>query len=184
MLHRHLSLALVLSLSACGGSSSLLGSPIANVVGVNPLTSMVHERPTPELPDVTRIPLRSIAGDDTNLAKMLGHRPAVVILWAPWCESCKREIPSILRLDRKARERGDFVVVGIAIGDEPENVQGFASAHRLSYPQLIDTQGDVGLLGRRQVPTTLVINRQGRTVYMGEALDEAAIDALNNVLRR
>ncbi|MBP9114012.1 MAG: TlpA family protein disulfide reductase, partial [Polyangiaceae bacterium] len=129
-------------------------------------------------------PLRSIAGDDTNLAKMLGHRPAVVILWAPWCESCKREIPSILRLDRKARERGDFVVVGIAIGDEPENVQGFASAHRLSYPQLIDTQGDVGLLGRRQVPTTLVINRQGRTVYMGEALDEAAIDALNNVLRR
>jgi hypothetical protein len=50
------------------------------------------------------------------------------------------------------------------------------------YPCLLDT-GAFAEVGRRRVPTTLVIDAHGRTVYEGGALDRAALDALANALR-
>ncbi len=124
------------------------------------------------------LPLRSLEGEPTTLAAVASGRPAVVALWATWCESCRREVPALRRLDERARLVGDFVVVAIAVGGDAESVQSFVERNRATYRHLLDDQERFAEIGERRVPTILVVDGAGRTVHQGRALDRAALDAL------
>ncbi len=70
------------------------------------------------------------------------------------------------------------MVIGVAVGETPEKAADFARAHKLVYPQLVDEQLSLAdALGQRNVPTTLVLDRQGRVVWRGGALSEEALAA-------
>jgi hypothetical protein len=83
-----------------------------------------------------------------------------------------------LRLSQLAHERGDFVLVSIAIDARAEDVAG-----PLAYPRVLDT-GAFADIGHRRVPATLVIDAMGRTVFEGGALDRAALEALTKAIAR
>ena len=115
-------------------------------------------------------------GKTTNLATLAHGRVTVATLWAPWCEGCRQEEPALLRLHQLSLERKDFVLVSIAIDAKAEELA------KTPYPRVVDT-GAFAEVGHRRVPTTLVIDASGRTVYEGGALDSAALDALTKALR-
>jgi len=105
-------------------------------------------------------------------------RPALVSLWATWCEACATEFDALNRLDAVARER-HAVVVGIAVGEDASKVAAFVRAHGLRYAQLVDEDFALAdALGARRVPTTLVLDHTGRVVFRGSALDARALAAL------
>ena len=107
---------------------------------------------------------------------------ALVSFWAPWCDSCVAELDALNRLDDRARASGGLVI-GVAVGETPERAAAFASTHQMRYPQLVDEDYKLtDALGQRRVPTTLVINRTGRIVYSGGALDERALAAFRAAL--
>lgn len=127
--------------------------------------------------DFSHVPVVDVDGKATNLAELAKGRVAVVSLWASWCEGCRQEEPALARLHELAVKRGDFVLVSIAIGTSAKEV----SDAKLPYPRLIDT-GAFAEIGRRRVPTTLVLDGSGRTVYEGGALDRDGLDALTKAL--
>lgn len=86
-------------------------------------------------------------------------------------------MPALAKLDGWAREHG-AVVVGVAVGEPEAKVAEFVATKRLAYPQLVDEDFRVAdALGERSVPATIVVDRTGRVVYRGGALDERAKDA-------
>lgn len=104
-------------------------------------------------------------------------------LWATWCEACSREIPALERLHSLARARGDALVVGVAVGQPREQVAAFIRDRGLQFPQLVDETFQLAdALGERRVPCTLVIDRAGRVVFRGGALDAAGLAAFRNAL--
>ncbi len=118
----------------------------------------------------------------TDLAAAVRGRPALVSLWATWCEACTTELDALNRLDARAKERG-AMVVGIAIGEPRERVAEFVATRGLNYAQLVDENFQFAdALGERRVPTTIVVDRTGRVVYVGGALDEHALAAFRSAL--
>ena len=130
-----------------------------------------------------QVPLADLESRPVTLAKLVAGRPALVNLWAPWCERCKTELPDLDRLSR--RLEGCAVVVGVAVGEDAPHTAAFVHARGLAYPQVIDEGFHLAdTLHQSRVPTTLVIDGDGAIIHVGLALDQAAVGALEAALAR
>jgi cytochrome c biogenesis protein CcmG/thiol:disulfide interchange protein DsbE len=129
------------------------------------------------------VPVVTLEGAPTDLRSVLRGRVAIVSLWATWCDVCVGEIEALKRLQAQASSRGDAVVVGVAVGERRGTVAAFARMRGLAYPQVVDEDFRLAdALGEQRVPTTLVINRGGRIVFRGGALDHAGLAAFRTAL--
>ena len=141
--------------------------------------------PAPAAPDSgwQQIQLADLDSRPVTLAKVLAGRPALVNLWAPWCERCKTELPDLDRLSR--RLEGCGVIVGVAVGEDAPHTAAFVHQHGLAYPQVVDEGFHLAdALRQSRVPTTLVVDGEGSIVHVGLALDQAAVGALEAALSR
>jgi peroxiredoxin len=139
--------------------------------------------PGPSAGIVPAAPVVSIEGDPTDLPATLHGRVGLVSLWATWCVACLDEMDALGRLQAQAQARGDAVVVGVAVGEKREAVADFTRRRRLPYPVLVDESfGLADALGEPRIPTTLVVNRSGRVVFRGGALDKAGLAAFRRAL--
>ena len=110
-------------------------------------------------------------------------RVALVSLWATWCDACDREMDALNRLHESTAPGGDAVVIGVAVGEERAKVAAFTQRRGLRYAQLVDEHfAFADALGQRRLPATLVVDRHGRIVYRGEALDARGLDALRRAI--
>jgi len=116
----------------------------------------------PMAPDFT---LRDL---DNKSVKLSDYRGKVVFVnfWATWCPPCRREIPAFIELVDQYGKDG-FVVLGIAVDSrEFAKVPGFVKQMGMNYPVLLDETGVSNLYGGiSSIPTTFVVNREGRVVY-------------------
>jgi len=79
--------------------------------------------------------LKDMAGQDVRLAEYVG-RPVVLNFWATWCGPCRIEIPWLVDLQARYKDRG-LVILGISTDDEPGDLRKFASDFKMNYPVLV-----------------------------------------------
>ncbi len=162
---------LLIALAACACGAAPVAAPAAGSAPVAVLA------PLP-LPSVG---LTTLGGDRAEVAGLARGRVALVSLWATWCEACDKEMDALNRLD--ARAGADAVVIGVAVGEERGTVADFVRRRGLHYAQLVDPDfAFADAVGQRRLPATLVVDRRGRIVFRGEALDGASLDALRRAL--
>jgi peroxiredoxin len=170
MRHRF-SLLIVCALAAGGCTSTAASSGPA----------LVASSATPALVPAT--PLVMLDGTSTDLSAVLRGRPAIITLWATWCDGCLTEIDALKRLDAQTSARGDALVVGVAVGEPRGTVAAFARSRSLGYARWVDEDFRLAdAIGERRVPATLVVDREGRIVYRGGALDEAGLAAFRGAI--
>lgn len=144
-----------------------------------PPASLAAVAPSPLPPT----PVVSLDGTSIDLRQVLRGRVGVVSLWATWCDACIGEIDALERLQAQALTRDDAVVVGVAVGETREAVAAFARERRLPYAQFVDEAFRLAdALGEQRVPATLVVDRDGRIVFRGGALDHASLAAFRSAL--
>ncbi len=128
-------------------------------------------------------PVVTLSGQSTEVASVARGRVALVSLWATWCDGCEREIDALNRLDASTGSASDAVVIGVAVGEQREKVAEFVQRRGLRYTQLVDEEFRFAdSVGERRVPATLVLDRAGRIVYRGDALDARGLAALREAL--
>ena len=91
------------------------------------------------------------------------YRGKVVFLnfWATWCESCRDEMPAMDRLYHEFKGKG-LEIVAVNIKDKRQDAMTFVKTLKLTYPIMMDPEGEVGLLyGTFGMPTTYLIDRKG-----------------------
>jgi len=131
------------------------------------------------LPDLE---VRSLDRHEQHLRAALGGKPALVSLWATWCDACREEQPALVRIDGWARAHGG-VVLGLAVGEEIDKVATYASEKHLPWLVLVDEEFHFAdALGEKRVPTTLVVDREGRIVYAGGAVDDRSLAAFRKLV--
>ena len=123
------------------------------------------------------IALSDLEGHLAELEAVAQGRPALVSFWATWCYACAQEFDALNRLEAKLGDEG--IVLGVDVGEAREQVQAFTEARGLHIRQLTDEHMALAdALGQRNLPVTLVIDRHGRVIFAGGALDERALAAL------
>jgi peroxiredoxin len=128
------------------------------------------------------VPLVSLDDRPVRLEEAAGGKAALVSFWATWCDACAAEFDALNRLDERARPSGGLVI-GVAVGEPRGKAADFAKSHGLRYMQLVDERLQLAdALGQRRLPTTLVLDRRGRIVFSGGALDARALEAFRAVL--
>jgi cytochrome c biogenesis protein CcmG/thiol:disulfide interchange protein DsbE len=127
-----------------------------------------------DLPDLV-LPCFS-GGNPVQLADLRG--PAVINLWASWCDPCREELPAMQRLaDRTA---GRLHVVGVDTGDARDAAASFGTDNGVTLPTLYDRDRKLArALGRAALPVTVFVGADGkRYVYDRLPPDDAQLAEL------
>jgi DsbE subfamily thiol:disulfide oxidoreductase len=111
----------------------------------------------PSAPDFT------LATPDGKKKSLKDYRGKVVFLnfWATWCPSCRTEMPDMQKLYSEYKGKG-FEIVAVNVKDKKDDAMKYVSNMKLTYPILLDPEGEAGLLyGAWGMPATYLIDRKG-----------------------
>jgi thiol-disulfide isomerase/thioredoxin len=143
-------LALVLSVLLTGDGTM----PLRNVPG------------QPQAPDVT---FATPEGARLRLSELRG-RVVVVNFWASWCPPCRDEMPSLARFGELVRAE-PVAIVAVNSGENAQVAARFWAAlnPRPPFGFVLDRDGAAeGAFRITGLPTTVVIDPQGRIAYRAE----------------
>jgi thiol-disulfide isomerase/thioredoxin len=113
-----------------------------------------------------------IEGKPVDFANLRG-KPAIVNLWATWCQPCLREMPSLERLQEKLA--GKLIVAAISQDRGGEKaVTPFLARLGLDKVKIyLDPKSDVGkAFGVRGLPTSIVLDAEGHEIGRVEGAAE------------
>ena len=128
-------------------------------------------RPVAEGRSALPLRIRDLSGNKVALGDF-GARLTVLALWAPWCLPCRRELPSLAALDARLSRLGAARVVPVGF-----DWRGATALRRYFDevgirrfdPLLGDGENLAAVLGVEALPTTLVLNAEGRVIAQVEA---------------
>lgn len=118
--------------------------------------------------------LKTLDGKPLNLADF---RNKVVLLnfWATWCGPCRMEIPDLVDLQKRYKDR--LEVVGLNVDDDdPNEIQKYVSQTGINYPVAM-TPDDLRMQygGIAALPTSFVLDTEGRVVQKHVGLWDPAV---------
>lgn len=136
---------------------------------------LARRGPPPREPAGTGSPagftLRTPQGEPFSLRDVAG-RPVLLVFWATWCPHCNAAVPDLNAL-RSDPAVPDLAILAVNYRESPEKVRSFVSARGVRYTVLLDPEGSAaaayGVVG---IPTYVLIDRRGRTVFRDNALPE------------
>jgi peroxiredoxin len=107
--------------------------------------------------------LPTLDGGSITLSDLKG-KVVLINFWATWCSPCREEMPSLERLYRQFKH-GKFALLAVDIMEHPEKVKKFAREYNLSFPILLDRNGDISAkYAANAIPTTYIIDKGGKAV--------------------
>ena len=141
-----------------------------------PLSSAPSPREGFLAPDFT---LDTLDGSRITLSELRGQI-VVINIWATWCPPCRAETPALEKSYEQYKDSGVVILgVDLANQDSLSDVQAFVREFSLTYPILLDRDGNVShtLYQIKGLPSTFFVNREGiiRTAVVGGPMSEAFI---------
>jgi cytochrome c biogenesis protein CcmG/thiol:disulfide interchange protein DsbE len=131
--------------------------------------------------------LRDLDGRSVRLSDLQG-RPLMVNFWASWCGPCREETPELIDLYESRRSEG-LVMLGVNLREATGPTRDFVQEFGISYPVLLDLDGQVAGTWRiggpnQGVPSTYFIDATGvvQKVVFGPLTDDTIADGLALIL--
>ncbi len=145
-------MAAALVLSVQGSARALFGSSDKPEVGS----------------DAPRFTAPLLEGGDFDLGPHLGRDVVLLDFWSIYCVSCVQEMPKLVGIHDRYKDQG-LVTVGVDLDSfGTRRVIKFVKGldFNVSYPIVVDkTRQVAGKYGVSVLPTTIIIDRQGKVSY-------------------
>jgi thiol-disulfide isomerase/thioredoxin len=106
---------------------------------------------------------RDLDGREVSTASLRG-KVVLINFWATWCPPCRAEIPDLVALQEKYRDR--LQIIGISEDEaSPQVVKAFVTEHKMNYPVVMTTPELERLFpGVGALPTSFIVDRESRVV--------------------
>jgi peroxiredoxin len=143
------------ALAACGGAQSSGAQSPKPEGGAQDGTSGAT---------ATDFALDDVKGNRFQLSDHLGKEVILLDFWATWCDPCKAEMPHLVDIYKKNKDKG-LLMVAISM-DGPESlaqVRGDAQQLHIPFPVVLDAESRVvaSYNPRRSAPYSVLIDRKG-----------------------
>lgn len=113
-------------------------------------------------PDFT---LQTLDGEQVKLSDFRGQA-VFVNFWATWCPPCRAEMPDM----QKLYDDKDIEILAVNMTDSEKSEEGVASFvadMQLSFPVLMDTEGDISdAYNVKAYPTSYMIDAEGKISHI------------------
>src|SRR3954451_12500146 len=112
--------------------------------------------------DVAPFTVTDLDGKTVSIADLKG-KVVLVNFWATWCPPCRAEIPDLVKLQEKYRDK--LVILGISEDEDasPQEVKAFGAEQKMNYPIVMKTpELSKVFKGVSALPTTFVIDPEGK----------------------
>ena len=107
---------------------------------------------------VTPVTMQTIDGRTLSAADWKG-KVVIVNFWATWCPPCRAEIPDLIKLQDKYRDR--LQIIGVSEDEDgPEVVRKFVAEYGINYPIVMSTpEVKTAFSGIYALPTSFIVDR-------------------------
>ena len=129
-------------------------------------------------PDLPIFPMDRSASSRT-ISEFRG-RPVVLDFWATWCGPCREEVPQLVRA---TEEIDGFTLLLIAVDSSPSAVQKFLRRKGLEHPVYTMSRENLHSLGIRSLPSTVILDAQGRVVHVSEGYSRKSLKKMKSLLK-
>jgi cytochrome c biogenesis protein CcmG, thiol:disulfide interchange protein DsbE len=127
-------------------------------------------------PDFT---LSTLDGGEISLADFSGQ-PILINLWASWCGPCRAEMPAMQAMYEMYKADGFMILaINATNQDNLKDVSEFVDEFDLTFPILLDSNGDVSIAYQLQaLPTSFFVDKIGiiQEVVIGGPMAEAMLE--------
>jgi thiol-disulfide isomerase/thioredoxin len=148
------------------GLTALLALPVA----------YMQER---KAPDIT---LSDINGKEQKISALRG-KVTLVDQWATWCGPCKKEIPELIKLQKKYGDK--LAIIGISYDDDQNTVKEFLNkdqtGRQINYSIVFgpSLKGN-GFAEPEGLPTMIIIDKKG--TIRAEQVGTVSFEELDNAV--
>ena len=111
--------------------------------------------------------LTTLGGEPIDVVEYTG-KVVFVEFWASWCGPCHRAFPHIQEAYDQYEDHPDvaFLLINTSWNDTPEQAALYLSLKQYTFPTAWDEGGRLAkAFGVKSIPTTFVIDRDGRIRY-------------------
>ena len=114
-------------------------------------------------------------GKPTAISDFVGKGSYVLAdFWASWCGPCKAEMPDVIALYEKYKDRG-LKVIGITVNDTPEKSDSIVKMMGIPFPQIYESK-PMSIYGITGIPHTILFAPDGtilsRRIVSSKELDK------------
>lgn len=144
-------------------------------------------KPSIEVPDVKdqqfdyQGKFMTFDGQQIDLESYRG-KTLFINLWASWCGPCRAEMPHISELYKSVQNEPDLEFLMIGIDNDIKKSQGFIEGKSWSFPTVHASFGLNQSLQSESIPTTMVVNPEGKIVFYQEGMSNFNTDEFRDFL--
>jgi peroxiredoxin len=132
------------------------------------------------------IPAFSLKDADGQTVHASDYKGKVVLLdfWATWCGPCKIEIPWFIDFEREFKDQG-LAVVGVSMDEDGwKAIKPYVQNMKMNYRVLLgDDAVSTAYGGLDSLPTTLLIDRQGKIAAVHVGVSEGKEEFKNEIVK-
>jgi thiol-disulfide isomerase/thioredoxin len=115
------------------------------------------------------LPVQNLNGKKAQIDFRSGS-PILLVFFASWCGSCKKEAPGVVEVARKSGNR--FAVVGVSVDKTADKAAGFVDKFNITYPVVIDSDLTLAdAVGVKGTPSLVLVDGQGNILHKASKLD-------------
>ncbi len=158
---------------------------LKQIISTGVLNATIKKEGVAEIPENIAFLYTTPDGKTANISDLKG-KVVFINFWASWCPPCRAEMPSIAALYQKLQKDEGFVFLLMNEDDDPQKALDYLEKNQFNLPIFKRAGAVPNAIFGGTLPTTIVINKEGKIVLKKEGMggydSDSFIKQLNDLL--